>query len=161
MSEPTTWLTQAAHDALTAELAEREGPLRKTITAKIEKAREEGDLKENAGYHAAKEEQGHNEARVRQLRHLLDNAQVGVPDAHPDEVSHGRVVTVRFDDGEEERFLLASREEAAHADIEVYSPSGPLGAAILGKQAGDVASYTLPNGSTMTVTVVSVEEYSA
>jgi transcription elongation factor GreA len=132
--------------------------MRKAVSAKIEKAREEGDLKENAGYHAAKEEQGHNEARIRQLKHLLEHAEVGAPQAHPDEVAPGRVVTVRFED-DEERFLLGSREEAAHADIEVYSPSSPLGAAIVGCHVGDESSYTMPNGRTMTVTIVAVETY--
>lgn len=117
------WLTQEGYDTLQQELAERSGPRRTEITKRIEAAREEGDLKENGGYHAAKEEQGKNEARIRVLKHMLDNAQVGTPEAHDDEVAHGRVVTVRFVEFDEhETFLLASREEAAHATVEVYSP---------------------------------------
>ena len=80
-----TWLTQQAHDRLVEELAEREGPTRVEITKRIEAAREEGDLKENGGYHAAKEEQGKNEARIRQLKQLLESAQIGAPDAADDE----------------------------------------------------------------------------
>jgi transcription elongation factor GreA len=155
-----TWLTQEAYNALQAELAHREGAERREITARIERAREEGDLKENAGYHAAKEDQGKNEARIRQLQHILANAQIGAPDSHPDEVAHGKVVTILFEAlKEEQTFLLASREEAAHASVEVYSPSSPLGAAILGKRVGDRTSYTLPNGKEMPVSVIRVEPY--
>ena len=160
MSEHVTWLTQEAFNRLSEELADREGPRRQEITKRIEAAREEGDLKENGGYHAAREEQGKNEARVRQLRQLLENSQIGVPDSHPDEVSHGKVITVRFNDfDEEETFLLGSREEAAHTSVEVYSPSSPLGAAVLGKHVGDSARYELANGKSVSVTVVSVEAY--
>lgn len=155
-----TWLTQEAHDRLTAELADREGPRRTEITKRIETAREEGDLKENGGYHAAREEQGKNEARVRQLKHLLEHAQIGVPEAAEDEVSHGKVITVRlvnFD--EEETFLLGSREEAAHASIDVYSPTSPLGAAVLGKKVGETTSYILANGKEMQVEILKVADY--
>ena len=116
MSTDITWLTQDAHDRLHSELTERSGPRRSEITKRIEAAREEGDLKENGGYHAAKEEQGKNEARIRQLNQLLENSRIGAPEAAPDEVAPGRVVTVRFVDlGDEETFILGSREEAAHA----------------------------------------------
>jgi transcription elongation factor GreA len=162
MSEqPTTWLTQEAYDRLQEELADCEGPKRNDIKNRIAAARDEGDLKENGGYHAAREEQGKNEARVRQLKHLLEDAQIGVPDAEQDEVSHGKVITVRFPAwDEEEKFLLGSREEAAHASIEVYSPTSPLGAAVLGKRIGDSATYILANGKEMTVEVLHVEPYS-
>lgn len=154
-----TWLTQAAHDTLQAELAEREGPLRQEIADKIGRARDEGDLKENAGYHAAKDEQGHNEARIKQIKHLLANAQIGAPDAHPDEVAPGRIITLYFDLlDEEQTFLLGSREEAAHASTDVYSPSSPLGQAILGKHVGDEAAYLAPNGKELRVTVVRVDQ---
>lgn len=157
-----TWLTQEAHDKLQAELADREGPMRQEISAKIGRARDEGDLKENAGYHAAKEEQGHNEARIKQIRHLLSIAQIGAPDAHPDEVAHGKIITVYFEAfDDEETFLLGSREEAAHAKTDVYSPSSPLGQAIMGKHVGDEASYETPNGKTMNVTIVRVEPYAS
>ena len=157
---PVTWLTQEAYDRLQAELADREGPTRTEIKKRIEAAREEGDLKENGGYHAAREEQGKNEARVRQLKHLLEHARIGAPEADPDEVAPGKVVTVRFPAwDEEETFLLGSREEAAHASIEVYSPTSPLGAAVLGQRVGDSATYTLANGKEMTVEVLKVEPY--
>lgn len=160
MTNDVTWLTQEGYDTLQQELAERSGPRRTEITKRIEAAREEGDLKENGGYHAAKEEQGKNEARIRVLKHMLENAQVGTPDAHDDEVAHGRVVTVRFVEFDEhETFLLASREEAAHATVEVYSPTSPLGQAVLGKRVGESSVYTLANGKSMTVEIVTVSLY--
>jgi len=160
MSTDVTWLTQEAFDGLQAELAEREGPLRLEITTRISLARDEGDLKENGGYHAAREEQGKNEARIRVLKHLLENSRVGVPDAADDEVAQGKVVTVRIVALDEEMtFLLASREEAATASIDVYSPTSPLGQAVLGKRVGESSSYELANGKTMEVEVLKVEAY--
>ena len=162
MSEQVTYLTQEAFDRLQAEYEERTGPLREEIKKRIELAREEGDLKENGGYHAAREEQGKNEARVRQLKHLLENAVIGAPESAEDEVGHGKVVTIRFVAfDEEETFLLGSREEAAHASIEVYSPTSPLGAAVLGRKVGDTAVYTLNNGKEMTVEILTVAQYGA
>ncbi len=159
-TDEVTWLTQEAYDRLAEELADRSGPRRTEIAKRIEAAREEGDLKENGGYHAAKEEQGKNEARVRQLQHLLEHARIGVPDADADEVSHGKVITISFVDlGDEETFLLGSREEAAHASIEVYSPTSPLGAAVLGAKIGDTVSYELANGKSMKVQILRAEPY--
>lgn len=158
--QPITWLTQEAYDRLQGELADREGPTRTEIKNRIEAAREEGDLKENGGYHAAREEQGKNEARVRQLKHLLEHSRIGAPDADEDEVAPGKVVTVRFpafDD--QERFLLGSREEAAHTEIDVYSPTSPLGAAVLGRRVGDAATYELANGKQVSVEILAVEPY--
>lgn len=155
-----TYLTQDAYDRLQTELTEREGPLRAEITKRIEAAREEGDLKENGGYHAAREEQGKNEARVRQLKHLLEHAHIGMPESAEDEVAPGKVVTIRFVEfDEEETFLLGSREEAAHASIEVYSPTSPLGSAVNGKRVGDTASYELASGKRMSVEVLRVTTY--
>jgi transcription elongation factor GreA len=160
MSTDVTWLTQEAFDGLQAELADREGPLRLEITTRISLARDEGDLKENGGYHAAREEQGKNEARIRVLKHLLENSKVGVPEAAEDEVAQGKVVTVRIIALDEEMtFLLASREEAATASIDVYSPTSPLGQAVLGKRVGESSSYELANGKTMEVEVLKVEAY--
>ena len=160
MSSDVTWLTQEAFDGLQAELADREGPLRLEITTRISLARDEGDLKENGGYPAAREEQGKNEARIRVLKHLLENSKVGVPDAAVDEVAQGKVVTVRILALDEEMtFLLASREEAATASIDVYSPTSPLGQAVLGKRVGESSSYELANGKTMEVEVLKVEAY--
>ena len=151
----TTWLPQDAFDRLQAEYEHRTGDLRTEITKRIEAAREEGDLKENGGYHAAKEEQGKNEARIRQLRQLLENAKVG--EAPPDDgiAEAGMVVTVRFSgDDDTERFLLGHREANAGSDLDVYSPTSPLGAALLGAKVGDTVSYEMPNGRTASVELV-------
>jgi transcription elongation factor GreA len=155
-----SFLTQGAFDRLQAELDELSGPGRTEIAKKIEAAREEGDLKENGGYHAAKEEQGKNEARVKVLRHLLENAKIGAPPAGEGEVAQGQVVTVRFPAFDEtETFLLGSREEAATASIDVYSPTSPLGSAVLGKQVGETVEYETPAGKTLQVEIVSAEPY--
>lgn len=152
---PETWLTQEAFDRLQEELEDRSGPRRDTIVKRIEAAREEGDLRENGGYHAAKEEQGKNEARIRQLRQLLENARIGTPPAADGEVAQGQIVTVKlveFD--EEETFLLGSREEAATASISVYSPTSPIGAAVLGQKVGETVSYQAPNGKIFHVEIL-------
>lgn len=156
---PGTWLTQEAFDRLQAEFEERQGALREEITARIQAAREEGDLKENGGYHAAKEEQGKNEARIRQLRQMLENARIGAPE-HDGSVQAGMVVTIRFaGDEESETFLLGSREEAAHASIDVYSDSSPLGQAVQGLRAGDTGTYRAPNGREIAVEILDVQPY--
>ena len=128
----TSFLTKDAYDRLSTELRELSGPGRIEIAKRIEAAREEGDLKENGGYHAAKEEQGKMEARIRQLTQILETAVVG--EAPPDDgvVEPGMVVTVKMF-GDEETFLLGSREIAGESDLDVYSEQSPLGAAINGK----------------------------
>src|SRR5262247_2512734 len=111
--DSVTWLTQEAYDRLKAELDHLSGPGRVDIAKKIEAAREEGDLRENGGYHAAKEEQGKQEARINQIQHILENARVGDPPRTEGVVGPGMTVTVRFAGDEEEvTFLLASREES-------------------------------------------------
>ena len=155
--ESVTWLTQEAYDRLKNELDYLTGEGRAEIVARIEAAREEGDLKENGGYHAAKDEQGKREARIRQLQQLLESAQVG--QAPPDDgiVEPGMLVTARLA-GDEVRFLLGSREVAGDG-IEVYSEKSPLGAAIMGKRAGDTTSYTTPSGKELTVEIVDAKPY--
>lgn len=157
MTEHTTWLTQDAYDRLKAELEDRSGPQRAEITKRIELARQEGDLSENAGYHAAREAQGMNEARIRHLTHFLEHALIGAPEVEDGVAAVGRVVTVAFDDGEQEVFLLGSREEVAHSEREVLSPSSPLGSAVIGKRIGDDVTYSLANGRSITVTIADVQ----
>ena len=155
-----TWMTQESYDRLQAEHTELSTNGRLEIAKRIEVAREEGDLKENGGYHAAKEEQGKNEARVKVLRHLLETAKIGAPPASDGEVAQGQVVTVRLVEFDErETFLLGSREMAGDSGLDVYSDSSPLGAAILGAKVGDTVSYTAPNGRAIEVKIVKVEEY--
>jgi transcription elongation factor GreA len=154
-----TWLTQEAHDRLKSELDHLAGPGRVEIAQKIEAARSEGDLKENGGYHAAKEEQGKQEARIAQLQYILENARVGEPPRTDGVVGPGMTVTVRFaGDDEEVTFLLASREESG-APIDVYSPRSPLGSAISGKKVGESATYSLPNGRVATVEILEAVPY--
>jgi transcription elongation factor GreA len=161
-SDNVTWLTQEAYDRLKAELEHLQGPGRTEIAKKIEAAREEGDLRENGGYHAAKEEQGKQEARILQLRQLLENAQVGTAPSVAGVAAPGMVVKVAFDGDDEDtlEFLLGSREDAG-ASIEVYSPQSPLGSAINGHRIGDTTQYELPNGKSMAVKLLSAEPYVA
>ncbi|MFP5347998.1 MAG: transcription elongation factor GreA [Actinomycetes bacterium] len=151
------WLTQEAYDRLKAELEQLSGPGRIDIARRIEAAREEGDLRENGGYHAAKEEQGKQEARIRQLEQLLRNAKVGEAPPDDDVVEPGMVVVAKVG-GREMRFLLGSRE-VADGDLDVYSEKSPLGNAINGKKAGESTSYTAPNGKEIAVEIISAKPY--
>ncbi|HEX4787810.1 MAG TPA: transcription elongation factor GreA [Actinospica sp.] len=159
-SENVTWLTQEAYDRLKAELEYLQGPYKVEIARKIEAAREEGDLRENGGYHAAKEEQGKMHARALQLRQLLENAQVGVAPTQSGTAAPGMVVKIAFDGDEDDtlEFLIGSREESG-TDIEVYSPQSPLGAAINGHKVGETTSYELPNGKSLSVKLLSAEPF--
>jgi transcription elongation factor GreA len=159
------WLTQEAYDKLKNELDHLQGPGRAAIAQKIAQAREEGDLRENGGYHAARDEQGQLEARIRQLTDMLHRAQVGEAPTNADEVAPGMKITIAFDGDESDTdtFVLGSREllgldESVDA-TNVYSPQSPLGAAILGKRRGDDVSYAAPNGRSINVTVVKVEPF--
>ena len=116
---PKTWLSKDAYDRLQAELDQMIAD-RPAIAAEINARREEGDLRENGGYHAAREEQGKAEGRILYLKELLRTAEVGeAPDA--DKVGPGSVVTIYFDDDQSdtETFLLGSREIASTTDLTV------------------------------------------
>jgi transcription elongation factor GreA len=153
-----TWLTQEAFDRLTTELGTLSTTGREEITKKIESAREEGDLKENSGYHAAKDEQGKMEARIRTLTQLLRTAEVGdAPESHG-VVQPGTVISATIA-GDESRFLIGSREIAGNSDLDVYSEQSPLGAAIIGLKIGASTSYTAPNGKEITVVISAVETF--
>jgi transcription elongation factor GreA len=154
-----TWLSQDAYDRLQAELDKLIAD-RPVIAAEINARREEGDLRENGGYHAAREEQGKQEHRIQYLKELLRTAEVGeAPDA--DKVAPGSVVTIYFDDDQSdtETFLLGSREIAATTDLTVYSPESALGTAILGAREGQTVTYTAPSGADIKVTVVKFSPY--
>ena len=154
-----TWLTQEAFDRLKSELDELIAN-RPVIAAEINARREEGDLKENGGYHAAREEQGQQEARIRQLQELLRTAQVGTSPTSLDEAAPGTVLTIKYEDDEDtEKVLLGSREEGSHGDLQVVSPNSPLGAALIGAKPGDTRSYQLPDGGSMEVSLVAVEPF--
>ena len=157
------WLTQEAFDKLKDELDHLRGPVRDEIVSRISAARDEGDLKENGGYHAAREEQGKTEARIRQLEDMLRKAQVGETPADDGVVEPGMVVTVRFaGDAEVEKFLLGAREMADESsDLEVYSPQSPMGAALVGRKRGETVDFVAPNGKELKVEIVEAVPYRA
>ncbi len=159
----TIWVTQEAYDRLVAELARLKNEVMPEITQKIATARDEGDLRENGGYHAAREEQGKTDAQIRQLEDRLRRAEVGEAPADDGLVEAGMKVTIRFaGDTDTETFLLGSRELLSMdstVDLDVYSPTSPLGAAIMGKSAGDTVSYEAPNGKQITVEIVEAKPF--
>ena len=139
-------LSLQAHRRLSEELAERSGPTRRQISELIERARELGDLKENGDYHAAKNEQGLNEARIRQLEATL-KAAVVVESTSVDKVEAGTLVEVRMDgDDETSTYLIGSIEERG-TGYDVISPGSPLGKALLGHAPGETVTYEAPAGS--------------
>ncbi|PAU66824.1 transcription elongation factor GreA [Bifidobacterium italicum] len=149
--EKTVLLTQEAYDKLKEELAYREGEYREEITERIAAARAEGDLSENGGYQAAREEQGKNEGRINELIVKLRNAKIlEAPDAGT--VGNGSLVTIELA-GREMKYVLGSRDIAVATDYDVISPESPIGAAILGAHEGDVVTYKAPNGRDISVTI--------
>ncbi|MDR2454004.1 MAG: transcription elongation factor GreA [Bifidobacteriaceae bacterium] len=155
----TTWLTQEAHDRLARELEFLQGEGMAEVVKKIEAARAEGDLKENGGYHAAREEQAKMAGRIASLKALLRNAQVGGAPTDSSSVQPGMVVTAAIG-GRERDFLLGSREVAAGSDLTVYSEQSPIGAALVGAKVGDTRDYTTPAGKQVSVTVKAVRPFS-
>lgn len=154
----TTWLTQEAYDRLRAELTELIEVERPAIAKRIDEARQEGDLKENGGYHAAREQQSWNETRINQLEELLENAQVGETPDDDGIVEPGMVVTATIA-GKDKTFLMGTREAGIGIDLEVFSPDAPLGQAILGHKVGDEVSYAAPNGKNIQVVITDAKPY--
>jgi transcription elongation factor GreA len=157
-SSEGTWLTQEAYDRLAAELSQLINVGRKEIAKKISEARDEGDLKENGGYHAAREEQGKIEMRISRLEQLLADAVVDDERKSDGTVTAGTIVTLTLN-GNEQRFLLGSPEISEGIEIDVFSPESPLGIAILGLAVGDETSYAAPNGKVFAVKIVNVETF--
>jgi len=153
------WLTQSKYDELTAELEDLRGPARKAVVEKVSQARDEGDLKENGGYHAAREELGKIDGRIAQLVEMLKTASVGETPPDDGVVEPGMLVTFRFvGEDDTERFLLGAREMAGD-DVQVYSPQSPLGEAINGRRKGETVSYPAPNGKLLDVEIVDAVPY--
>lgn len=148
-----TWLSQDAHDRLLHELESLSTDGRARISAEIQVARAHGDLRENAEYHAAKDEQGHMEGRIRQLEQLLRNAKIGTP-KDTNQVRQGLIVVLKIE-GDTETYLLGSREDE-HPEHEVLSADSPIGTAILGQPAGTTVSVEAPSGS-FDVTVTEIK----
>lgn len=159
----TIWLSQGAFDALTAELADKKGPQRAQIVAEISAARDEGDLKENGGYHAAREAQGRLEGEITALEQLLLGADT-TPASGDGTVAPGTVVTYKYDgdsDDEAETFLLASIEMKPFAGgLDVFSAASPIGTALLGHKAGETVEFTGPTGRTIKVQILKAEVFS-
>jgi transcription elongation factor GreA len=154
-----TWLTQEAYDRLSRELDELVAN-RPLLAKEINDRREEGDLRENGGYQAAREEQGKQEGRILQLQTLLRNAKVGEAPPNDGIAEPGMLVTVVFDgDDEPETFLIGSREEAATAGVSVYSAASPLGKALTGAREGETVEYDTPAGKTMKVTLIAAKPF--
>lgn len=152
MSE-TVWLSQSAYDRLSAELEQLMTEGRPAASKAIEIARAHGDLKENAEYDSAKEEQGKMEARIRQLTLMLRDAKVGEAPTG-DAVAPGMVVTTVDEDGDEDEFLIGSREDRPEG-LSVVSANSPLGQALIGAKVGETRSYAAPAGEfKMTVTAI-------
>jgi transcription elongation factor GreA len=151
-----THLSRPAYERLQTELHELTTEGRVRIAQQIESARAMGDLSENSEYHAAKNEQGLMEARIRQLTQLLASAQIVEDAGSGEEVIPGTVVTLRFEgDDAEERYYVGSIEERRE-DVTTVSPEAPLGKALIGCRTGETVSYELPNGSKMAVEIVQI-----
>ena len=154
MSE--THLSPEAYERLRAELEDLTTRGRVDIAQTIETARELGDLKENADYHAARDDQGRMEARIRQLQSLVDHAVIVDASQASDTVAAGSIVALRYEgDDEADRFLVGSIEER-RSDVAVVSPASPLGQALVGHRKGDVVSYQAPGGN-LKVEIVDIE----
>ncbi len=154
MSE--THLSREAYERLRAELEDLTTRGRVDIAQTIEIARELGDLKENADYHAARDDQGRMEARIRQLQSLIDNAVIVDSSQASDTVAAGSIVALRYEgDDDVDRFLVGSIEER-RSDVAVVSPASPLGQALIGHRKGDVVEYQAPGGN-LKVEIVDIE----
>lgn len=154
----TQWLTQAQYDALRAELDDRINVKRPHIARLIDAARQEGDLRENGGYHAARNEQSMNETRIKALQEMLEHAEVGETPADDGVAGPGMVVTAKVA-GREQRFLLGSRDAGGDLGVQVFSTQAPLGAAVIGHRAGDTLSYEAPNGRMIDVEILEVTPF--
>ncbi len=140
-------LSPQAHERLREELEERSTTRRREISAWIERAREHGDIRENADYDAAKNEQGHNEARIRQLDQILKTAVVVDNNTVGDVVAPGTIVEIRMEGDDETTSYLVGSIEERHETLEVLSTSSPLGRALLGHAPGERVTYAGPRRS--------------
>ena len=149
-------LTQQAVEKLKQELDFLEGDDRQRIINDIATARAHGDLSENAEYHAAKDEQGQKEARIRQVREMLENAEIITGDDDDSVVKPGKLVTIRHaGDDESETYLLGLREERS-SEYDILTPDSPLGQALLGRSPGETVVAKAPNGRDLKVELLEV-----
>jgi len=150
-----TQLSSEAHARLSAELEDLTVRGRVEIANRIEEARALGDLKENGEYHAAKDEQGKMELRIRQLKAMLDDVAIIQAGSASDTVQVGATVTLDFGDGDTDRYLVGNIEEKVDG-VEIVSPDAPLGKALLERAVGDSVTYEV-NGKALTVKLVGIE----
>ncbi|CAN5575085.1 transcription elongation factor GreA [soil metagenome] len=138
-------LTQQTYDGLISELAYLEGEGREKIIDEIARARAHGDLSENAEYHAARDQQGMQEARVRQIRHMIENAEI-IQGDDDEVVKPGKLVTIRYEgDDESETYLIGLREEKGSGH-DILTPDSPIGRVLLGRSTGDTIVASVPAG---------------
>jgi transcription elongation factor GreA len=163
MSEITqeNQLTQAAYDRLATELDELQTTGRKTMAERLQRARELGDLSENAEYHETKNQQGMMESRIRKLEHILRTAVIVTAPVISDAAVAGSIVSLRsLDDGDTETYLLAASKEERHPDHRTLTIGSPLGVAVEGRKVGDKVEYTAPGG-TFHYEIVALEAWDA
>ena len=152
----TQQLSQAAYDRLKEEHTNLTTAGRIDIARKIETARELGDLSENGDYHAAKEEQGKMEGRIAHLASILENAEIVDEVSGGDTVRAGSIISICYaGDEDSERYLIGSIEDRLE-DVEVISPTSPLGEALIGARIGETVTYEAPGG-TLEVEIVSID----
>lgn len=152
-------LSRAAYDRLKAELETLQGDGRKQIAERLQRARELGDLSENAEYHATKEEQGMMEARIRTIEHMLRDAQIVDAPLDTGRAVAGMLVTLKsLDDGGQETYLLAASSEERARGVRTVTVVSPLGQAVSGAQVGDTVTYHAPGG-TFTYEVAKLEPW--
>ena len=159
--EPTATLTLDAYQRLRAELDELTTTRRDEITEKIKVAREHGDLKENAEYHAAKDEQGMMESRIRKVQHMLRDPDIVEAPTDADAVGPGMLVTVKpldFDDEDDETYLIAEHAEEKAPGARTVTTGSPFGSALVGTGIGDEVAYEAPGG-TFRYRIVSLEPF--
>ncbi|HAN35738.1 MAG: transcription elongation factor GreA [Ilumatobacteraceae bacterium] len=143
----STHLSRSAFERLQAEHYDLTTRGRIEVAQKIEAARLLGDLSENGDYHAAKDEQGHMEGRIRQLEHFLEHAEI-IETGDEGVVATGTIVTIMYEgDTPEmaETYLVGHMEEKV-GELDIMSPQSPIGAALLGAAEGHWVEYQAPNG---------------
>lgn len=154
---PTARLTLDAYMRLRKELEELRTEGRRAMGERLLRAREHGDIRENAEYDTAKNDQGLMEARIRDLERMLKDPDI-VEAGAGDEVEPGTVVTLRAEGEEDETYLVAHSAEERAPGMRTITASSPLGAALLGHRVGDRVSYGAPGG-TFEYEVVALEPY--
>jgi transcription elongation factor GreA len=157
--QETQKLSRAAHDRLQAELDELTGPGRKQIAERLQRARELGDLSENAEYHETKDKQGMMEARIAKIESILRKAEIVEGPVMSDTAVPGMIVTIRMSAGDEERYLLAETKEEHADDVYTVTLASPLGQALNGKRVGEFAEWKGSNEAAFRAELIKLEPW--